>query len=502
LSDQILVVDDSEVTRAILSRTLRGAGFAVLEARDGAEGALIALRERPAVVVTDLEMPTMDGFPLLRLLKADPLCAGTPVLILTSHAEAASRFWGLRTGADAYLTKDFRPQELIATVTRLAAQSRAGALSADALASDGSEAAIGPLEVLARVARQLDTSLLEATVVNTLLERGMAGDDFHDASRIALETLGEVVDALLLAVTVAEPAADAAPFSAMTQVVLQEPVRAETLDRLHGLIARQLDLPPDAVIDSRVSGELGEAPADLARLVRRPLALRGAARGVLVLLPRDPHQFSMVTADLLDDLTRPLTLVLDNARLSQRLHEMSALDGLTRQLNHRAIYDRLTEELERARRYKYPLSVVLCDFDHFKEVNDRHGHLAGDAVLREGAAALRRCLRSTDLLGRYGGEEFLAVLPQVDLPAACAAAERLRQALEGVPVLLESGAQAGITGSFGVASRNELAALATGDLLVSLADRRLYEAKAAGRNCIRPWSPESAGLSEPAEPGA
>ena len=491
-SGHILVVDDSEVTRAILSRTLRGAGFEVLEARDGAEGALIALRERPAVVVTDLEMPTMDGFPLLRLLKADPLCSGIPVLILTSHAEAASRFWSLRTGADAYLTKDYRPQELIGIVTRLAAQARAAGLSEDALAIDGSSVVIGPLEVLARVARQLDTSLLQATVVNTLLERGMAGDDFHDASRIALETLGEVVDTLFLAVSVVEPpvASLPEPLSAMTQIVLQEPLRAESVERLHGLLSRHLELPPEAVVDARVSGELGDTPADLSRLVRRPLALRGA-RGVLVLLPRDPHQFAMVTADLVDDLTRPLTLVLDNARLSQRLHEMSALDGLTRQLNHRAIYDRLTEELERARRYKLPLSVILCDLDHFKEVNDTHGHLAGDAVLREGAAALRRCLRATDLLGRYGGEEFLAVLPQVDLPAACAAAERLRQALEGVPILLESGAQVGITGSFGVASRDELAALATGDLLVSLADRRLYEAKAAGRNRIRPRGVET-----------
>ena len=98
---RVLVVDDSEVTRAILARTLRGAGFEVLEARDGAEGAMTALRERPSAVVTDLEMPTMDGFPLLRLLKADPQCAHIPVLILTSRAEAASRFWSLQTGADA-----------------------------------------------------------------------------------------------------------------------------------------------------------------------------------------------------------------------------------------------------------------------------------------------------------------------------------------------------------------------------------------------------------------
>ncbi len=75
-----------------------------------------ALREQPAVVVTDLEMPTMDGFPLLRLLKADPASSHIPVLILTSHNEAASRYWSLRTGADAYLTKDHDPQELVATV--------------------------------------------------------------------------------------------------------------------------------------------------------------------------------------------------------------------------------------------------------------------------------------------------------------------------------------------------------------------------------------------------
>jgi two-component system cell cycle response regulator len=485
MSGRVLVVDDSEVTRAILSRTLRGAGFAVLEARDGAEGALTALRERPDVVVTDLEMPTMDGFPLLRLLKADPLSAHVPVLILTSHAEAASRFWSLRTGADAYLTKDYQPQELVATVSRLAAASRAAAPPADA-PPDGAGAALGPLDVLARVARQLDASLLLATVINTLLERGMAAGDFHEAGRVSLETLGEVVDAIVLAVAVAEPQ------SVMTQIVLQKPLAAADVDRLHAVLARHLELPAGAAVDTRVSGALtlpagAPAPgaADLTRLVRRPLAVRGA-RGLLVLLPREPQQFALLTADLLDDLLRPLTLVLDNARLSQRLHELSALDGLTCQLNHRAIYERLTEELERARRYKYPLSVVLCDLDHFKDVNDAHGHLAGDAVLRDGAAALRRGLRATDVLGRYGGEEFLAVLPQVDLAAACTAAERLRQGLEASPVALDSGEQVAITGSFGVASRDELPAQVTGDLLVSLADRRLYEAKAAGRNCVRP----------------
>lgn len=478
MNRRVLVVDDSEVTRAILSRTLRGAGFEVLEARDGAEGAMAALREQPAVVVTDLEMPTMDGFPLLRLLKADPASSHIPVLILTSHGEAASRYWSLRTGADAYLTKDFNPGDLVALVSKLV--DAAGASPRAALADSADLHALGPVEVLARVARHLDASLLQATILNTLLEQGMAANDFHEAARGALETLSQVVDALFLAVGVAE--AD----SAMVQILLQDPVRNTDIEVLVDLVTRTLGIPPGTTtVETRVSGDPGDLPVEMVRTVWLSLPVRGAV-GTLAFQPRDPQEFAASTRALVGALTGHLAMVLDNARLSQRLHELSTLDGLTRQLNHRVIYDRLTEELERARRYRLPLSVVLCDFDHFKEINDTHGHLVGDAVLREGAAVLRRCLRSTDLLGRYGGEEFLAVLPQVDLAGARMAAERLRQGLEKHPVRLAGGGEVGITASFGVASRDELANLESGDVLVSLADSRLYEAKAAGRNRVRP----------------
>ena len=481
MSARVLVVDDSEVTRAILARTLRGAGFEVLEARDGAEGAVVALRERPAVVVTDLEMPTMDGFPLLRLLKADPLSCHIPVLILTSHGEAASRFWSLRTGADAYLTKDYKPQQLVAMVARLAEASAAAPRCEPT--SDNGHGPLGPLEVLARVARQLDSNLLKATLINSLLEKGMAASDFHEASRVALEILGQVADARCLAVAIAEPA------GVTVEILLLDPLRGSDVDAVRDLVLANMDVDLEmraAPMDIHVEGVVGDGvPIDLGHAVWLQLAVR-EAQGLLVMVPRDREHFSRTGSGLVHALAGHLTLVLDNARLSQRLHEMSNRDGLTRQLNHRAIYERLTEELERARRYRYPLSVILCDMDHFKEVNDTYGHLAGDAVLREGAEVLRSSLRTGDLLGRYGGEEFLAVLPQIELDAARAAAERLRLGLEGLPVKLPSGSEARITASFGVASLDELGASATSDLLVSLADRRLYDAKAAGRNCVRP----------------
>jgi len=333
---RVLVVDDSEVTRAILARTLRGAGFEVLEARDGAEGAMTALRERPAVVVTDLEMPTMDGFPLLRLLKADPASAHMPVLILTSHGEAASRYWGLRTGADAYLTKDHRPGELVETVARLVKEANASPRAAAAGPLDPQ--GIGPVEVLARVARHLDASLLQATVLNTLLERGMAANDFHEAALGALETLGQLVDVQLFAVAVAEIDAG------MIQILLQDPVRQSDVEILTEILIKALGAAPGVPVEIRIGGERGAAAVDLERTIWLPLAVRDAT-GVLAYLPRDPHELAAATGGLIEALLGHLALVLDNARLSQRLHELSTIDGLTRQLNHRVIYDRLTEEL-------------------------------------------------------------------------------------------------------------------------------------------------------------
>lgn len=490
---RVLVVEDSEVTRAILVRVLRQAGFAVLEASDGVEAALIALREVPSVVVTDLEMPTLDGFPLLRLLKSEPGTAHIPVLILTSHGEAASRFWSLHTGADAYLTKEDLPDRLIGTVERLAAAAAPSAPASGSAAPSG-RAEIGPLDILARVARQLDAGLLQATLVNTLLERGMAATDFHDACRVSLRTLSEVIDARFFAVGLRELE------GIIVHIFREQPAPAE-LDptigwQLYQRLAPEMVLedlsekrvPLDLEVTGQISaqgvGEPGEGETEIERTEFFSLPMRGG-RGLLAIDPRNPAQFATASRPILDSLAGHLALVLDNARLSQRLREMSSLDSLTRQLNRRAVFERLVQELERCRRYRHPLTLIVCDFDHFKNINDSLGHLAGDAALREGALRLRRCLRATDVFGRYGGEEFLVVMPEEGLEAGRQVAERLRRCLEETPIFFPPDAELQLTASFGVASTTELESRSA-DLLVSLADRRLYEAKAAGRNCVRP----------------
>lgn len=472
---RILVVDDSALSRAVIQRVLTKRGHEVLLAEDGAQGAVLALQERPDLVVTDLDMPVMDGYQLARLLKSDPATRHVAVLILTSHREASSRFWGLETGADAYLVKDEIEERLPEVLDGVLAEAR----PAEGVAT---EIPKSPLEVLGRVSRHLDQRLLEAVVVNRLLERGMKAEALVDSAHALLEVLEEIVDFRVLGLAIAEPDSTTILFHLHPDV--QRTATATIVEVLEGDLAGA-DVPRDLSV--RGGSAEGE-PLDLGRLRKLELSLRGA-RALLLVLPRSGGRWEESReARLLDRSLRHAALVLDNARLSQRLRELSMQDGLTRLLNRRTVRMRLDEEIGRAQRYAHPLSLVLLDLDHFKSINDTYGHPAGDAVLLDLAELLRERGRAADIAGRYGGEEFVLVFPETSLEAARAAAERLRVAIESRPTVLPDGYELHVTSSFGVAALSDFPFPedASSDDLLGLADQRLYQAKDNGRNRVVP----------------
>jgi two-component system cell cycle response regulator len=476
MTRRVLVVDDSEISRALIERVLAGHGFSVLTARDGAEAAVVALREHPDLVVTDLDMPVMNGYQLARLLKSDPASADIPLLVLTSHGDASSRFWGLETGADAYLVKDELGRGLLPAVEELLAS----AADRERLPVDPPQT---PLEVLARVSRHLDSRLREAVLVNRILERGMQAKGIADAAQALMATVAEFVDADLLGLAMREPEESVSVHLKRAEG-LADSASEELLDRLLAELGATADVAREVVVEPSPAD--GGRAVDLSGLELLPLPLRGA-QGLLAVLPKRPFAEDGLERALLAELAGHLGLVLDNARLAQRLRELSMVDGLTRLLNRRTVHLRLSEELERARRYDLPLSLVLCDLDYFKSVNDTYGHLAGDSVLMHVADLLRQQARATDVMGRYGGEEFLILLPSTDAAEAKLAATRMREAIHSRAATLRDGTTLPVTASLGVASRSELSPDAAGpDALLALADKRLYEAKAAGRNRVVP----------------
>jgi diguanylate cyclase (GGDEF)-like protein len=192
----------------------------------------------------------------------------------------------------------------------------------------------------------------------------------------------------------------------------------------------------------------------------------------------------MIGQDVQRGWRREFRSLVEQQRLAVR-------DHLTGAFNRRYLYDMaLPAELERARRHKGWLSMVMCDLDHFKKINDLHGHPAGDAVLKAFAELLKSGTRSLDAVVRFGGEEFLLLLPGADAERAAETAERLRVALHKTPIQGPDGQRIAATASFGVCSAHlggeeEARGEIRGHVMIAAADHYLYQAKQAGRNVVR-----------------
>ena len=166
---------------------------------------------------------------------------------------------------------------------------------------------------------------------------------------------------------------------------------------------------------------------------------------------------------------------------SNRMRHHAEHDGLTGLWNHRVIVERLGEEMNRSVRDGTPLSVILADVDHFKKVNDSFGHMAGDMVLKEIGTVLTRTLRPYDCVGRYGGEEFLLILPNCGMESALLRGEQLRAAVQSAR-MLDGETMLQVTASFGVASAFPFHYEA--ETVIRAVDAALYRAKSNGRNCV------------------
>jgi two-component system, cell cycle response regulator len=170
---------------------------------------------------------------------------------------------------------------------------------------------------------------------------------------------------------------------------------------------------------------------------------------------------------------------------NQRNRILSITDALTGAYNRRYLMEQLPREVERCRRYAYPLSVLMCDLDHFKQVNDQRGHSAGDDVLQQFTSRAQKSIRSnSDWIARYGGEEFLIVLPETEHRDGLIVAEKIRAIVDSVPFTTRGG-EVAVTASFGIAStgRNGPDLSLKVESLIRVADECLYKSKLAGRNC-------------------
>ena len=476
----VLVADDSPTVVAMLTALLEDVGYRVAAAQDGIAAAESAFAQRPDLVLLDVTMPRMNGYQVCRLLKSDLHLRDTPVLLLTSKDQASDRFWGAHSGADRYLTKDSSPADIIATVREALANRPAPPAGFPPPAGAQTEA----LDLLSRLNDLLDRRLFQATILNEVARVGRSLQDLEQCANTVMKILSQLVNYHLAAVLLADEEAG--------ELYLRQvkPVTRSCLDRFekdcfNALSDRSQQAPERdrwraSILDDSGPGDPAE---DLEQLITLPLEAEDRAVGLLAFAGGQHMAVAHEDQRLLSSLADQVFVVLDNARLYRKVQVMAVHDELTGLYNFRFLRERLAEEFARARRYGSDMTLILLDIDHFKAVNDRCGHQAGNLVLCQVVAALRSQIRDLDVAARYGGEEFAVILPMTGLDGALEVAERLRRAVADArfgtgddPLRL--------TISIGVVSFPAVAVSAP-DQLITEADNALYQAKDDGRNCVR-----------------
>jgi len=452
MTARILVVDDIPANVKLLEARLLAEYFDVMTAADGYEALAICERHQVDLILLDIMMPGIDGFEVCERLKASQKTAHIPVVMVTALDQPADRVRGLKAGADDFLTKPVNDLQLISRVKSLL---RLKTLS-DELRIRADTAHTMGIDNLTRAGEGRADETAQVLLV----------DGRANSQERIIKALKPVAD--VLALSDPQAALFEAAESAFDLVIVNanfddyDPLRLcsqlRSLERTRFL--------PILIITEQGSDEMVVRALDL---------------GVndYIVRPVDPNEL----------VARSLTQIR-RKRYNDRLRnsvkqtiELAVTDPLTGLYNRRYLDNHLNVLFNRSMARGRPLSVLITDIDRFKQVNDTYGHDGGDEVLREFANRVRSTIRGADLACRYGGEEFVVVMPDTSPEVAAAVAERLRAAVESTSFALKHSGQAlSVTASFGIASR--ITSVLTPDQLMKQADLALYEAKNTGRNRV------------------
>ena len=452
MTARILVVDDIPANVKMLEARLLAEYFDVLTAADGFQALALCDKTQVDLILLDIMMPGIDGFQVCEQLKANPKTAHIPVVMVTALDQPSDRVKGLKAGADDFLTKPVNDLQLMSRVKSLL---RLKALSDELRFRADTARRVG------MVPNQDPLDLQTEDPGQVLLVDGRASS--QDRILKALKPIAEVT-------SISDPHAALFHAAENTFDLVIVNSNLDDYDPLR-LCSQLRSLERTRFIPLLLVTD-GEADA---------MVVRALELGVndYILRPLDPNE---LVARSLTQIRRKRYNDRLRASVEQTI-ELAVTDGLTGLNNRRYLDNHLKVLFERAVARGRPLSVCITDIDRFKSINDTYGHDAGDEVLRELANRIRTTVRGADLACRYGGEEFVVVMPDTTIDIAASIAERLRTAIESKPFQLKgAAAELNVTASLGIATTSQ--GVEAPDILLRGADKALYEAKNSGRNRV------------------
>lgn len=466
-SPRLLLIDPDIDSRDKLARRLEAMGFRVDLAADGIAGIGMALENPPNAVIADLWTPGVSGVQICRFLRSEPATMDVPVLLRGETNDRRNRYWAERAGAKALLEKG-RVGELLRALTREIESNAQG---------DGFFMHLAPTtDIRDRIARQLDAALFDSVIASELRALANCGSTSRLFDRLT-QFVSQVTSYRWLALRIP---------SIGFYGLHHHPGVGETVRR-EACAAFGLTQTPTGVF-SLEDDDANAGPAT-EPAVMRPI---GFAQEVLAEIALSPVGDD---GGLIDVLARELGPPLRVTSLVEEMRRLAATDTLTNVMNRRAFIGWTDIEVPRCERHGLDLCVALIDIDHFKQVNDGSGHAAGDRVLAAVAAAVRETLRESDVLARWGGEEFVIALPHTDIVGGARACERIRMAVQAVVVHDDLGVPIPVTASLGLACRRPAESL---EQALARSDAAMYRSKREGRNRVTVDQSEGAAANDAA----
>ncbi len=453
MSARILVVDDNPLNVKLLAAKLAKDYYFVSTAQDGLEAIEITKKELPDLILLDIMMPNLDGFETCLRLKADPATKHIPIVMVTALSDVKDRVRGLECGANDFLTKPINDIALMARVRSLL-----------------------------RLKMMMDEwRLREATAAQFALpgQTGAEEEPIQGGRVLLLESdkneTANIIRHLQTAGIEVEEGASV------------EETKNKATSGKHDLVMSSLDLENEDGLYLCAQLRAQETTRTLPILfLANETEIDRVARG----LDLGANDYLLRPIEGAELLARTRTQI-QQKRHYDRLHKnyeqnlaLALVDPLTGAYNRRYLDMHLPMMFARSKTTGRPMSILSFDLDHFKAVNDTHGHAAGDVVLRETVNRVLINLRPSDLVVRMGGEEFTVIMPETEKKTALSVGERLRHAIVSTPIKLPDGEQElTISASFGVASIRHESDLSPSSVL-ERADAALYRAKETGRNKV------------------